>query len=1045
MKNLLTSLFHIIITATCIHAQCPSGDVTLKTQAEVFAFKRLYPDCNEINGSLTINGFGETDIHNINPLSNLEIIRGGLFIGDCVLLESIEALNNLHTIEGGIMIQELPYLREISFLRNFSSIQNLNLYKLPSLFNLDDLQNLERIEEDLYMYYVNGNFETEGKIRFIGGTLFFLNAIDVENLDFFSQLDSLSSFLMYGCESLSDISGINNVQNQLSSISLQFNPLLNDCAIEKVCNALEMDSTHFFIRNNGPNCNDKNQLILNCGNSISECPVENININSQAALNQFPLDYPNCKELNVRLSLSSNPMDEITDLSPLNGITRFDSTLSIYNTLELIDLSGLETTLHINRLYLSKNDKLESLKGLENIQTINVLDLSDNNSIKNLNEIPLENSGLRELTLRNNITLNDITRVNKIDSLEYFFLDNNTSLNDFSQVDGIDYIGRFWIRGNNGFEQIEELENVLEIGELTFSQSNTLKKVKAPNSLKINEAISVTSNSLEEIYLSNFDSSIKWIEITQSDSLKLVDLGQGPDTISEELEIRFNRYLDTLKLPLSTRFINKSYIYSNSMLKGIVGGNSLKNIKDFYVASNYILEDISGFDHPIIIEKFELRNNPELSDCQIEPLCLIPDYKKTKISFNKGPCSSAVIALAHCPFTIKNPFDDVVITSKADLDVLKMEYPNADSILGNLYFDDVSDLSGEDLEYFRQIKYVDSLINFNNCTFKHFDDLGNIEFQSLRVTSCNSLTHLPVFSNITKADIIYVAGTENLFSIQGLENLVTIEDLTLMSCPKLNSLEGLEALREVSALRIRGTDISNVDPLFNLKHLGYTNITNCNQLLTLQGINRLESFGGGRISDNDRLTHLFNPIASDTIGDALYIRDCKALKELSGFDQFKYANGYIYVYNCSLLESISFPELNAVKSFMEISNNSQLKNIKFPKLTNCPRLEINRNSNLEQIGDFNKLDSIEYSIDILSNIKLNDISTFPEVVTTEYIEIKNNPELDICSESFICNHIYNGREIDFVRNGSNCITEAVVESGCGYQAKDCPTVGFYHR
>ena len=127
---------------------------------------------------------------------------------------------------------------------------------------------------------------------------------------------------------------------------------------------------------------------------------------------------------------------------------------------------------------------------------------------------------------------------------------------------------------------------------------------------------------------------------------------------------------------------------------------------------------------------------------------------------------------------------------------------------------------------------------------------------------------------------------------------------------------------------------------------------------------------------------------------------------------------------------------------MEISNNSQLKNIKFPKLTNCPRLEINRNSSLEQIGDFNKLDSIEYSIDILSNIKLNDISTFPEVVTTEYIEIKNNPELDICSEPFICNHIYNGREIDFVRNGTNCITEAVVENSCGYQAKNCPTVGF---
>ena len=845
MKNLLTSLFLLVISVTCLNAQCPTGDVILKSQAEVIAFKRLYPNCMEIDGSLTLNGFGETDIHDISPLSNLEIIRGDLFIGDCVLLESIEALNQLRIIEGSILLRELPYLREITFLRNFTAIKNLSLYNLPNLFNLDDLQNIEKIEEDLYLYYVGGNFETVGKINSIGGVLFFLSVNDLSNLNFFSDLDSVRSLVIYECKSISDISGINNIQNELSSITLQFNPLLNNCAINKICTALEMDSTKFIIRNNGADCNDKNQLILNCGNSISECPVENININSQAALNQFPIDYPECKELKVRISLVSDPIDEITDLSPLNGITRFDSTLSIHNTLELIDLSGLENTRHINRLYLSNNDKLESLKGLENLETINTFYLSDNNTIKSLNQLKLTNSGLREITLINNISLNDISKIGELDSLEYFFISNNSSLEDFTQIDGLQYVNTLRVGGNNGFDSIEELENVLEVVELYFSQSPTLKKIEAPNSIRILESISVSSNSVEEIHLSNFASSIKKIDIAQNDSLKLIDLGNGPDTISEILEIAHNRYLDSINLPTSTQYIDKSYIFSNWMLKSIVGGDGLKNIKEFYVVSNSVLEDISGFDHPTIIEKLELRNNSELSNCQIEPLCLIPDYTKTRISFNKGACSSTVIALAHCPFTIKNPFDDVVITSKDDLDVLKMEYPNADSILGNLYFRDVSDIAVEDLEYFKQIKFVDSLIYLDNCTFKHIDDLGDIEFQSLRISSCNSLTHLPVFSNITKADIIYVAGTANLSSIQGLENLVTIEDLTLTNCPKLNNLKGLEALIEVNALRIRGTDISNVDPLFNLKHLGYTNITNCNQLLTLQGINRLESFRGG--------------------------------------------------------------------------------------------------------------------------------------------------------------------------------------------------------
>ena len=64
----LLCLLCLVLTAS---AQCPSGDVTLLTQAEVNEFGTLYPNCTELAGNLEINtNFGGTaDITDLSPVS----------------------------------------------------------------------------------------------------------------------------------------------------------------------------------------------------------------------------------------------------------------------------------------------------------------------------------------------------------------------------------------------------------------------------------------------------------------------------------------------------------------------------------------------------------------------------------------------------------------------------------------------------------------------------------------------------------------------------------------------------------------------------------------------------------------------------------------------------------------------------------------------------------------------------------------------------------------------------------------------------------------
>ncbi len=75
--------------------------------------------------------------------------------------------------------------------------------------------------------------------------------------------------------------------------------------------------------------------------SLAQCPTEDISYLTQAEVNQFIIDYPNCTELNVNVTIGNDtyPFEttDITSLQSFENLTKINGDLSITAT-SLVDL-----------------------------------------------------------------------------------------------------------------------------------------------------------------------------------------------------------------------------------------------------------------------------------------------------------------------------------------------------------------------------------------------------------------------------------------------------------------------------------------------------------------------------------------------------------------------------------------------------------------------------------------------------------------------------------------------------------------------------------
>lgn len=87
-------------------AQCPPGDVSFTTQADIDSFIINYPDCNQINGELEINDYNN-ELQNLNGLNNITSVLGNIEIRNIKEAMDLSGLNNLNSVGGSFFMEAI--------------------------------------------------------------------------------------------------------------------------------------------------------------------------------------------------------------------------------------------------------------------------------------------------------------------------------------------------------------------------------------------------------------------------------------------------------------------------------------------------------------------------------------------------------------------------------------------------------------------------------------------------------------------------------------------------------------------------------------------------------------------------------------------------------------------------------------------------------------------------------------------------------------------------------------------------------------------------
>ena len=211
--------------------------------------------------------------------------------------------------------------------------------------------------------------------------------------------------------------------------------------------------------------------------SSQPCLPEGITFETQAQIDNFQTNHPNCTEIVGDVAIEGLGSD-ITNLNGLNVLTSIGGELTISFT-ALTSLSGLDALTSIaGGIYLYDNDALTNIMGLEAMMYLEGgLWIAENDALESLTGLNALTSIGGHLTLDGNASLTNLTGLNNITSIggwvEFWCCDALTS---FTGLDALTYIGGgLCIWTSNSIENLAGLNALTSIGgRLCISGNYTL-------------------------------------------------------------------------------------------------------------------------------------------------------------------------------------------------------------------------------------------------------------------------------------------------------------------------------------------------------------------------------------------------------------------------------------------------------------------------------------------------------------------------------------------------------------------------------------------
>ncbi len=473
--------------------QCPMGNISFSTQAQIDNFIIQYPTCTEIDGNVYISG---ADITNLAGLSNITSIGGNLILFFNSSLTNLDDFSALTSLGGYLELVNNATLENIDGLSYLTNIygSNIQIFHNNALTNIDGLSALTSINGSLVIRKNNiltnvGGLSTLTNIggslsilenaelssvdglsalENIGGNLNIANNNPLTNINALSNLESIGGYIYIESNAtLTDISGLTNIDPAtIEDLYIQENPNLAVCNLPNLCTYLSNPSNPRTIGGNKTTCLDAAAVVALCA-----CPTGDVTFTTQAQIDSFIIEYPTCTEITGNVSIWNG---NITNLNGLSNITSIGGNLGILMASSLTNVDGLSNLASVGGGLTFNTTSLTNIDGLSNLESIGEgLFIWSNSALTNINGLSLLTNINQRLSIQvnNNLTntdgLRNITNVG--DRLDFANNANLTSIN-LSSLTSVG--GGLDIYGNPSLANLDDLSTLTNVGGSIFLNAN---------------------------------------------------------------------------------------------------------------------------------------------------------------------------------------------------------------------------------------------------------------------------------------------------------------------------------------------------------------------------------------------------------------------------------------------------------------------------------------------------------------------------------------------------------------------------------------------
>ncbi|MEE9349300.1 MAG: T9SS type A sorting domain-containing protein [Flavobacteriaceae bacterium] len=584
-------------------------------------------------------------------------------------------------------------LEELNFPA-LHSAQNFQIGKNPKLHSIkvDKLRN-DGGNFHFFSIYDNPELVSISACNMVGGssTYSLLSNNPILNSLCFDSLKEMREIQIRD-SNLANLNTFQNLTTVTGNLTISNNPNLTDCS--GLCNLLNNNgvSGTITIENNPSECSSQSEVATAC--NAPQCPTGDVTLTTQAEVDQFVADYPNCEVIEGNLKIDGLT---ITNLSGLSKITKLETgSLTIQNTSAIsIDFKNL---IFIGGdLRFNNNVVLEQVN-LDNLATIDFGEVHFYQNPK-LKEISLNKlaSQIIDLYIRENASLTTLSLCTLPSTQGQFYIHKNTVLNTLCFDELITVGGNFEISQSNlttvtTFQNLKTIELELHIQDnanltsLDFSslqtigmsiyveKNSTLSQLNLDHLATLGMEMTFSDNpSLTAVSLNNLKSDIQSISFYRNPSLVSLSLCQLPSV--DDITLNDNTSLNTLCFD-SLLKINGRLDISKSALEDITTFQNVLSAGDIYFNNNSKLKSVN-FNHLSSVANdifFSFNDNLNSLDfCNITlvsgMISLTQNTALSSICFDELKQVSAILNISHSSLSNLDTFQN--LTTAGELGIFE--------------------------------------------------------------------------------------------------------------------------------------------------------------------------------------------------------------------------------------------------------------------------------------------------------------------------------------------------------------------------------------